>query len=103
MPDGMGLLLSGGAGLALGAVYFGGLWWTVRQGLSSPRPALWFLGSFVLRTGFVLGGIHLVADGRWQRLVACGLGFAAARLVVTRFSGDPIARRDLQQGTDHAS
>jgi F1F0 ATPase subunit 2 len=28
--------LVGGRGL-LGAIFFGGLWWTVRKGLSSPR------------------------------------------------------------------
>ena len=38
------------AGLLLGAVFFGGLWWTVRKGVSSQRQALWFLGSFVLRS-----------------------------------------------------
>jgi hypothetical protein len=33
------LVLSGGAGVLLGALFFGGLWWTVRRGLSSKRPA----------------------------------------------------------------
>ena len=37
------------AGVALGAVFFGGLWWTVRKGVSSKHPALWFLGSLLLR------------------------------------------------------
>ena len=39
------------AGLVLGAIFFGGLWWTVRKGLSSQQPALWFLGSMLLRMG----------------------------------------------------
>jgi len=29
-------------GLVLGAVFFGGLWWTVRRGLTSSTPGLWF-------------------------------------------------------------
>jgi len=29
-------------GLLLGAIFFGGLWWTVRKGVSSKQPALWF-------------------------------------------------------------
>ena len=37
------------AGAALGAVFFGGLWWTVRRGVASPRPAAWFIGSFLVR------------------------------------------------------
>ena len=36
-------------GLVLGGVFFGGLWWTVQKGFASPRPALWFLGSLLLR------------------------------------------------------
>ena len=38
------LVLVGGAGVLLGVFFFGGLWWTVRRGVSSNRPALWFLG-----------------------------------------------------------
>ena len=37
------------AGLLLGAIFFGGLWWTVRKGVFSKSPALWFLGSMLLR------------------------------------------------------
>ena len=44
------------AGVLLGAIFFGGLWWTVRKGVSSKRPALWFFGSLLLRTSIVLAG-----------------------------------------------
>ena len=33
------------AGALLGSVFFGGLWWTVRRGVLSTQPALWFFGS----------------------------------------------------------
>jgi len=36
------LILALAAGLVLGAIFFGGLWWTVRKGVSSKYPALWF-------------------------------------------------------------
>jgi hypothetical protein len=36
------LVLAGSAGVLLGVFFFGGLWWTVRRGLSSKRPALCF-------------------------------------------------------------
>ena len=42
------------AGLLLGAIFFGGLWWTVRKGISSKQPALWFLGSLLLRMSIAL-------------------------------------------------
>jgi len=74
------------AGLFLGAIFFGGLWWTVRKGLISKQPAFWFLASMLLRTGIVLAGFCLIADHRLSRLVACLVGFVMARLVVTRMT-----------------
>ncbi len=47
MTDTLTLVLAGVAGLGLGAVFFGGLWWTLRKSLKSPRPALWLLGSLL--------------------------------------------------------
>ena len=66
----------------LGAIFFGGLWWTVRRGVSSGRPALWFLGSGLLRMSVVAAGFYFVGGGQWRRLVACLVGFVVARLVV---------------------
>jgi F1F0 ATPase subunit 2 len=71
------------AGVLLGAVFFGGLWWTVQRGVSSSWPAAWFLGSLVLRTAIVLVGFHFVSGGRGDRLLACLLGFIIARFLVT--------------------
>ncbi len=89
------LILAGGAGLLLGAIFFGGLWWTVRKGVASKRAALWFLGSMVLRTSVVLLGFYFILGDNWQRLVAGLLGFIIARLIVmrlTRPSGAPPSR-----------
>ncbi len=83
MSEPVMLVLAGIAGVLLGAIFFGGLWWTVRKGLSSRRPSLWFLGSLLLRTGIVLAGFYLISDGRWKRLLACLLGFFIARFIVT--------------------
>jgi F1F0 ATPase subunit 2 len=71
------------AGLLLGAVFFGGLWWTVRKGLSSKQPALWFFGSILLRMSIALAGFYFVSGRHWERLLLCLLGFVLARLVVT--------------------
>ena len=70
-------------GVLLGAMFFGGLWWTVRKGLSSQRPVIWFLGSVLLRTSIALAGFYFVSGGDWQRLLVCLLGFVVARLIVT--------------------
>ncbi len=78
-------ILMGAGGAALGLVFFGGLWLTLRRGLGSPHAALWFLGSLLVRTAVVLGGFLLVARGDWRNLVACLIGFIVARLTLTHF------------------
>jgi F1F0 ATPase subunit 2 len=70
-------------GVLLGAIFYGGLWWTVRQGVSSKRVALWFFGSLLLRVGVALAGFYFVSGGHWERLLLCLLGFVIARVVVT--------------------
>jgi F1F0 ATPase subunit 2 len=58
------LALAFSAGVLLGAIFFGGLWWTVRKGVSSEQPALWFFGSLLLRMSVALAGIcHGAAGG----------------------------------------
>ena len=84
------LVLAWLAGGLLGVTFFGGLWWTVRRGVSSPRPALWFFGSLLLRMTITLAGFHLVGGGHWERLAVCLLGFLVARSLVTRLSGPPV-------------
>ena len=84
------LVLALVAGLMLGAIFFGGLWWTVRKGVFSKSPALWFLGSMLLRMGIVLAGFYFVGRGDWQRLVTCLLGFIIARFIVMRLTRTPI-------------
>ena len=91
------LMLSALAGLALGALFFGGLWLTVRRGAGSPRPALWFFVSLMARMGLTLGGFWLVGGSDWRRLLACLAGFFVARLAITR------ALRPDPRGARHAS
>lgn len=91
------------AGILLGAMFFGGLWWTVRKGLASKRPAAWFLGSMLLRIGLTVAGFYFVAGGHWQRLLLCLLGFAMARLLVTRFTRVAEKSIELEGEADHAA
>ena|ERR1017187_3027353 len=90
MSDILALALALSTGVLLGVFFLGGLWWTVRKGITSERPAIWFLGSLVLRTGLTLAGFYLVAQGHWSRLLVCLLGFLIARIiVVTRLARAP--------------
>ena len=100
MRDLLPLALAGLAGGLLGALFFGGLWWTVQKGTVSEQPALWFFGSLLLRMSIVLPGFYVVSNGHWERLLSCLLGFVLARTIVTRLTRavnnrpDPPGRGD---------
>ncbi len=74
------------AGIALGIIFFGGLWLTVKKSVTAEVPWLWVLGSFIFRVAIVLTGFYFVSAGNWQRLVTCLIGFIVARLAVIRFT-----------------
>jgi F1F0 ATPase subunit 2 len=86
MADALRLVLALVTGLLLGAIFFGGLWWTVRKGFSSKQPALWFFGSLLLRTSIALAGFYFIARGHWESLLVCLLAFVIARVIVTRLT-----------------
>jgi len=63
MNETLMLMLAWAAGGGLGAVFFGGLWWTVRKGVSSKQPALWFFASLLVRMSIALAGFYFVGRG----------------------------------------
>jgi F1F0 ATPase subunit 2 len=78
------------AGLLIGTVFFGGLWWTVRRSIVSAWPGTWFLSSLLLRTAFALGGFYCVGRAAgWRYLVVCLIGFIGARFFVEWFTQLP--------------
>ena len=101
MSETLNLMLAWMAGGVLGAIFFGGLWWTVHKGVSSPRPALWFLGSMLLRMSIALAGFYFVGREHWERLLLCLLGFVMTRLVVTWLTR-PLGENRTTQEADHA-
>lgn len=66
-------------GIGTGIVYFGGLWWTVRQLPFVRQPALLMLGSFFVRTGISLTAFYLASGGHWERILVSLLGFIVMR------------------------
>ena len=103
MNETLSLVLALVSGLLLGAMFFGGLWWTVQKGVSSKRPALWFFGSLLLRTSIALAGFYFIARGHWERLLVCLLGFVVARLIVTWYTRAAENLPCLTQEAGHAS
>jgi len=86
MTEARRLALAWVAGVVLGAIYFGGLWWTVRRGVSSQQPGLWFLGSLAARMSVALAGFYFASGGHWERMLLCLIGFVSASLLVTRWT-----------------
>ena len=82
--DLMAWLLSALGGVALGLFFFGGLWWTVRAIVDSPRAGLLQFASLWLRMVGVLGGFDVIGGGNVERLIACLAGFVLARVLVAR-------------------
>ena len=94
MNEALSLALALVTGILLGAIFFGGLWWTVQKVVSSKWSALWFLGSLLLRTSIALAGFYFIGRGHWERLLVCMFGFVMARLIVmrlTRAADKPIS------------
>jgi F1F0 ATPase subunit 2 len=103
MNEILNLVLNLVTGILLGAIFFGGLWWTVQKVVSSKRSALWLFGSLLLRTSIALAGFYFVAQGHLERLLTCLLGFVAARLIVMWFTSSVEKSTHLAEETSHAS
>ena len=103
MNETVSLILALVAGILLGAIFFGGLWWTVRKGSISRIPALWFIGSAILRTIIVLIGFYFVSGSHLDRLAACLLGFVISRLVILRLTRIGKKPEYLTEKVSHAS
>ncbi|MDP4209102.1 MAG: ATP synthase subunit I [Bacteroidota bacterium] len=71
------------AGILLGTFFFGGLWWTVRKGIVSQHPVIWFFISLMIRMGATLAGFYFIARDHWERAIICLIGFLIARAIIT--------------------
>jgi F1F0 ATPase subunit 2 len=81
------------AGILAGGLYFGGLWYTVRQLPTARQPALLLLGSFALRLGLLLGAIYLLASAHWSNLFSAMGGVLLARTLLIRRWGPEREQR----------
>jgi F1F0 ATPase subunit 2 len=79
-------------GMGTGMLYFGGLWWTVRQLPFVRQPALLTMGSFLVRTGISLTAFYLASEGHWERILISLLGFIIIRGFLVRRIQHPSTR-----------
>jgi len=88
------LLFAVTVGVALGLLYFGGLWFTVSRIHDVSHPAYLLAGSFLVRAVVVLSGfagITYAFGSRLEVVGLCLLGFMLVRLVLVRRWG-PVQR-----------
>lgn len=77
-------------GMALGTLYFMGLWHTLKR-LPEARSAIRCLfGSFLVRMTAAMAGFGLALYGGWDQLVVALCGFIAAREILVRHLGRKI-------------
>ena len=77
------LVISFISGLIAGFFFYGGLWLTVKKGVTMKRPALLFGTSFLIRSAIVIMTFYYAGAGQWQRLLICAAGLLVARVIVT--------------------
>jgi F1F0 ATPase subunit 2 len=83
-------------GMLLGAFYFAGLWWTVRQLDSNRNVAPVFLLSMLFRTAFVVLGFYVLLGNDWRQLLLGLIGFMLVRFCSTRYiSGVTFIREEV--------
>lgn len=74
-------------GIVLGALFFAGLWLSVRRLGHAKRLGLVLVVSYVVRMIVVIGGLFLLSDGDWRRLAAALTGFILMRMLMVRLVG----------------
>ena len=74
------------AGFLLGALFFGGLWFTVKKSVSAKNPAWLIFGSMIFRMAMALSGFYYLSQFGCQAMLLGLLGFIAARFMVMYFT-----------------
>ena len=70
------------AGLIIGAIFFFGLWITVKKIARAKMPALIFMVSLFCRISVALIGFYFISMGSWKKMLICLLGFVTARWLI---------------------
>jgi F1F0 ATPase subunit 2 len=69
-------------GLAVGAFFFGGLYWTVSELPQSRHPIGLMITSFVLRFGATAAFFYALGADQWQRCLATLAGVVTVKVAL---------------------
>lgn len=72
------------AGVFIGAVHFGGLWWTTQQLTVSQRPGALFLTSLLIRMSLLVGMLFAMTRIGAATVLASVFGTLIARFCLIR-------------------
>lgn len=79
------LVLAFGLGTAGAAIFYGGLWITVRYAAAHQSSALLFTTSLIVRTAALFGVLYLSSlCGEWYHVMTALAALMLGRLVITR-------------------
>jgi F1F0 ATPase subunit 2 len=79
------LILNFISGLALGLLFYGGLWLTIRLCLKKSNAGIWIFASMIARTIIVIAGFYFLSNGNIYKVATIFLGFLTTRLIVNFF------------------
>lgn len=77
------------SGVILSLIYFGGLWYTLKQLDRWRRPWILIAGSFLLRNAIVLAAFYFLILQHWSALVAAFIAFMITRQVIVQRTNSP--------------
>ncbi len=78
-------VLAYAAGAAIGGIYFGGLWLTVKRMPFAAKPAFLFIASFLLRTASLAASLIVIALlGEWYHVLLALGGIMTVKILLTR-------------------
>jgi F1F0 ATPase subunit 2 len=80
-------IVGAAAGLLMGGLYFGGLWFTVNQVVGARNPQVLFGVSFLGRSALLLAAFYLLLLMGWEAAAGGMFGFLAARKAWTSARG----------------
>jgi F1F0 ATPase subunit 2 len=81
------VVMAAGLGVLLGLAFFGSLRWVVGRLLAARQPAVWMVGSAVVRITVMVAALLVIGQGRWERMVAVLAGFLVGRSIALRMWG----------------
>jgi F1F0 ATPase subunit 2 len=82
------------AGVAVGVVFFGGLWWTVKKLPTAPNPALLMLSSALGRFLVACAGFLAATAGKPLTSILWIAGFLGTRFALSRVLGPRTEARE---------